>query len=53
MEFQDPTFGDRAAFVHRKLQEAPPAAGALDAIARQVNLVGQLRHINRQLKVCA
>ena len=51
MELEDAKFGERAAFVHGKLQAAPPAGQALDAIGRQMGFTGQLRSISVILKV--
>ena len=51
VELEDAKFGERAAFVHGKLQAAPPAGQALDAIGRQMGFTGQLRSISVMLKV--
>lgn len=51
VELEDPHFGERAAFVHGKLQAAPPAGQALDSIGRQMAFVAQLRSISVILKV--
>ena len=52
VELEDAAFGERAAFVHGKLQAAPPAGHALDAISRQMSFMAQLRGISITLRVC-
>ena len=51
VEWEDPVFGVRAAWVHRKLQESQPTGEALEAISRQMGMVAQLRLISKELKV--
>lgn len=51
VEWEDPVFGVRAAWVHRRLQETQTSNEALEAISRQMGMVAQLRLISKELKV--
>ena len=55
VEWEDPSFGARAAAVHKRLQEALAAEGgrgasALAAVSVQMGMMAQLRHIVHELK---
>ena len=50
-EWGDPTFGARAAFVHKKFQDAKPSSDTQSSISKQCGLMARLRHVVNELKV--
>ncbi|KAK9813719.1 hypothetical protein WJX73_005251 [Symbiochloris irregularis] len=48
VDWEDPVFGLRAAYVHRRLQAE--ADEAMEDISKQMGMVAQLRHISKGLK---
>ena len=52
-EWGDPTFGARAAFVHKKFQDSKPSSDTQSSISKQCGLMARFRHIVNELKVKA
>lgn len=52
-EWEDPTFGPRAGYVHKIFQQKlPPGSPIVEAISKQMGMVAQLHCIIKELKVC-